>query len=203
MSGNAAPGAMVSLFDGIDYWVTVSKDGYESVTEMRRGSDLENNEQWNFKLKPTTQDLTYDWFLSGPKTHSNESVLVFALSTGDSTRADYSTSYKSSKTRMTLTRGGRQIALYQNGGSNDYLAGQNFTFHIWQYNSTSATYTLKINHSVIYEPIGANTPQSNITQDNRVIAALLFMALIIVSSVIGALVKINGEGVGYEVFAIG
>lgn len=199
-SGDANPGVPIALDKSLDYQFTISADGYETLTVTKQGIDLENNEVLNFKLKPTSGTIGYNWLVSGQVEHSNESRLIYTISTGNKNVVYWDTNtypYISSKT---LEMGGGTIGVYRGV---QYNAGQNFTLRFYTYNSTTASYVSQKEVNVTYVAKSYNKPLDNVLTNSNIIATLLLIALIAIASIMGALIQIDGMDTGYYIFGVG
>ena len=196
ISGTGLPGAAIALDRDLDYIIITSKEGYKTDVTKLKGIDFENNGGLQIQLKPLDNDQIVDTVLLGPNTYSNETNILFPVSAAKDTAIYYSTTYNTNKRMMPVANKGTIVILLNN---TDYITGQNITLMLYRYNSTATTYEEITRKTIEYRETIVRDATTNVTE-NRVTTGLLLVAMIVIASVLGILIKRDGKDTGYFIF---
>lgn len=198
MSGDAYQGTPIYVDYNKNYWITVSKTGYESYSTTWKAIDWQNDASLNIKLKPLPVTIADKYYIVGPTQHSNETGMVFIISAKDDTIYYYKTNLTSTYYRGELSNGGDAITL-TNGVH--YLNGQNVQLQIYSYNSTTGIYTQETTWNINYVDRTLQDYTENITQNSRFVGTILFIVVVLFASIIGMIINKDGMiDTGYYVF---
>lgn len=200
VDGTATPGTPLYLDRDLDYIITTTKSGYKTNTIKLKGIDFENNGGIQIQLAPLDSTQLTDILLGGATTYTNETNIVLSITAPDQNYLYYDTTYNAAKTQVIITNGGGNIIIQNN---TNYLTGNNITLNLYTYNSTSGAYTNVWTQHITYGTPTTHdvTPKINVV--NTILTAFLWIALIILSSVIGTLIKKDGNDTGYYIFGAG
>lgn len=201
LTGDSAPGTPMYVNSGLTYWISTTKEGYTCETVTYTGIDFENNLPVNIRCTITTNDNKYNYQITGRGTYTNETTLYYTVSNPAGTALAYNTTNAPGLITLTTTNAGAGIALTNGTG---YTTGQNITIQLWNYSTTSgytyvASFTTIYQNPTIYSPIN----QLGSGKSDKTVATLLFIAIIIISSIVGAIIKKRDSGTdtGYYIFS--
>lgn len=200
--GTGSPGALIYLDKTKNYIVTVTKAGYTCGTQSVYAADYQVGGEVDIKCTVTPSSTTNGIYVYGPTTHQNQSTILVGLSSTAYTSVWWNTTYNPTLNYLSISNGGATIPVL--AGTN-YAYNTNFTVQIYTANSTSsyiniANWTVNWNN---YTQT-TNSALDHIDENDSTTGIIVWVAIIILSSILGALFKTQGDlEAGYYIFCIG
>lgn len=199
VGGASYDGVPIYLDQDLEYWIVVSKTGFDTETLVLRGLDTLDDEGITFTLKPTLANYQEPFTVMGVNYHSNETSQNFIVSSIEGGNYYYNTSYRSALTPNAFTQGGDLLTLT---AGTDFALSTNYTVYFHTYNSSSASYDLEFSKFVQYRATESRNLLGGIG-NNTVLNFVFWIVLLILASIAGSFIRSEDKDTGFWAFSVG
>lgn len=197
--GAASPGNPVYLDTTLDYWIQISKAGYESQALLVRGQDLVDDEILEVKLRPFIGANAYGFHILAPKQHSNETTIFVQTAYVHGGTYFWNTTYNSNINSASFINGAG--ALFLTIG-NHYDYNTDFRLYLYTYDDSTGTYTEQKNVIIRYVAVDNRSVLDRIG-DNTTLRVVLLIMLVLLAGIVGTYITRDGLDSGYYIFTGG
>lgn len=202
--GSALPGVPVQYNYQYDYRLIITKDGYTPYITTLSGYDLENGGVIEMHMKRALSTTSDGTSIACVQYYDNTTtqIGVGVGTTYNDATLYYNTTFNAAL-RTVANNNGVGYALQR---GIDFSQGTDVTTHVYRYNATTDEYIQLAQCNIQYlsrnfTGIPIQPPQDFIDNNNGIVSTILFVIIIILSSIVGFIFNKDGNDTGYYVFS--